>query len=286
MNGLDFSKLTVKDIELVTAVTGKAGTVLPLTDPTNFRLRMPRKQHGLVLVQQGRGRYVFQNQLVLETHPGTLLYLPKGWKYYVETLEASEVICVNFSVLEDVSPEPWVYPPKNFARWTELFETLLRLWRYPAPGSSARCKAVLYDMLASIEEERQTSYLPRDKRERIENAILKLEEEFRKGNHVDIPYLAAQCNMSQTYFRRLFHRLYGVPPKQYILSARLRWAKTMLKTTEEPITEIAKSCGFDSVYYFSRAFRIHEGTSPSEYRNQHGETGENENGNNSYANGR
>lgn len=278
MNGLDFSKLTVTDIELVTSVKGRAGTVLPLADPTNFRLRLPRKQHGLVLIQKGKGRYVFQNQLVLDTKPETLLYLPRGWKYYVETLEASEVVCVNFSVLEDVSPEPWVYQPKNYARWAELFETLLRLWRYPAPGYQARCKAVLYEMLASIEEEQQAKYLPRDKRERIENAILKLEEEFRKGNHVDIPYLAEQCGMSQTYFRRLFHNLYGVSPKQYILSARLRWAKTMLRSTEDSITEIAKSCGFENVYYFSRAFRIHEGVSPSEYRNHHSQIGETENG--------
>lgn len=274
MNGLDFSKLTVTDIALVTSVKGKAGTVLPLTDPTNFRIRLPRNQHGLVLVQKGRSRYVFHNQLVLETTPGTLLYLPKGWKYYVETLEASEVICVNFSVLENVCPEPWVYQPKNFPRWVELFENLLRLWRYPASGYQARCKSVLYDMLASIEEEQQTKYLPKDKRERIERAILKLEEEFTKGNHVDIPYLAEQCGMSQTYFRRLFHNLYGISPKQYILSARLRWAKTMLKNTEESVTEIAKSCGFDSVYYFSRAFRIHEGVSPTEYRNHHSQIGE------------
>ena len=112
--------------------------------------------------------------------------------------------------------------------------------------------------------------------ERIKNAILKMEEESRKGNNVDIPWLAEQCNMSQTYFRRLFHDLYGVSPKQYILSVRLRWAKTMLKSTGDSVTEIAKSCGFDNVYYFSRAFRIHEGVSPSEYRKHHSEMGERE----------
>ena len=115
-------------------------------------------------------------------------------------------------------------------------------------------------------------------KEKMEEAILKMEAEFRKGNNVDIPFLAEQCNMSQTYFRRLFHGLYGVSPKQYILSARLRWAKTMLKSTEDSVTEIAKNCGFDNVYYFSRAFHIHEGISPSQYRNQHREIGEKKNG--------
>ena len=132
-------------------------------------------------------------------------------------------------------------------------------------------------MLATLEEE-QASYLPKDKKERIENAIQKMEEEFRKGNNVDIPFLAEQCDMSQTYFRRLFHSLYGVSPKQYILSARMRWAKTMLKSTDDSVTEIAKNCGFENVYYFSRAFRNHQGISPTEYRNNHKESEEGQNG--------
>ena len=124
MNDLDFSKLTVQKIELVTGVKGEAGTVLPLHEPRNFAVRMPRKQHGFVLVQKGKGRYVFHDQRVVETRPGTILYLPRGWKYYVETLEESQVICVNFSLFEDVTPEPWLYEPKHYARWEEKFETL------------------------------------------------------------------------------------------------------------------------------------------------------------------
>lgn len=278
MVDLDFSALTVKNIDLVVSVKGKAGGVMPLPDPAGNRFCLPRGQHGLVLMQKGKARYVFHNQLVLETQPGTLLYLPKGWKYYVQTMEETQCICVNFQIFEDINVQPWTYQPNNYIHWEKLYESILRVWRYPAPGYQARCRAALYDILASIQEEQQAKYLPRDKRERIDSAITKMEEEFRKGNKVDIPYLAQQCNMSQTYFRRLFHNLYGVSPKQYILSARLRWAKTMLKSTEDAITEIAKNCGFDSVYYFSRAFRAHEGVSPSEYRNRHREIGENTNG--------
>lgn len=278
MKDLDFSKLTIQKIELVTSVKGVAGAIQPLHDPKNFSVRLPRKQHGFVLIQKGTGRYVFHDQRVLETKPGMLLYLPRGWKYYVETLEDSEVICVNFSLFEDVTPEPWAYAPKHYARWEEKFESLLRTWRYPAPGYRAKCRSIVYDMLATIEEDQQAKYLPKDKKERIENAILKMEEEFRKGNNVDIPFLAEQCDMSQTYFRRLFHSLYGVSPKQYVLSARMRWAKNMLKGTEDSISEIAKNCGFDNVYYFSRAFRNHQGISPTEYRNNHKESEEGQNG--------
>ena len=278
MNGLDFSKLTVKDIELVISVKGKAGGVVPHAEASGFRFCLPRKDHGLVLIQKGKSRYVFENGAVLETSRGALVYLPRGEGYYVETLEDVECICVNFSVFENISGAPMIYYPKNYSRWEELYETLLRVWRYPAPGYAARCKSLLYDMLASIEEERQAKYLSKDKKQIIENAIFYMEEEFRQGNNVDIPRLAAQCNMSSTYFRRLFRGIYGVSPKQYILSVRMRWARTMLKSTENSITKIAENCGFDNVYYFSRAFRIHEGISPSEYRNQYKEIEEKRNG--------
>ena len=190
MNELDFSKLTVREIVLVVAVKGTANTIMPTNDPKNFQVRQPRKQHGLVLILKGKSRYTFQNQMSIETVPGTILYLPKGWKYYVEAMEDTECVCVNFSLLEDVSPEPWIYRPKNFTQWEEMFDRLLRLWKYPALGYKARCKAVLYEMLATIEEDQQIKYLPKDKKERIENAILRMEEEFQKGNNVDIPFLA------------------------------------------------------------------------------------------------
>ena len=278
MNGLDFSKLTVEDIELVISVKGKGGAIEPHVEGSGYRFCLARKNHGLVLIQKGKSRYVFENGAVLETSRGALVYLPRGEGYYVETLEDVECICVNFSVFENISGAPMIYYPKNYSRWEELYETLLRFWRYPAPGYAARCKSLLYDMLASIEEERQAKYISKDKKKIIENAIFYMEEEFRRGNNVDIPRLAAQCNMSSTYFRRLFHGIYGVSPKQYILSARMRWARTMLKSTENSITKIAENCGFDNVYYFSRAFRIHEGISPSEYRNQYKEIEEKRNG--------
>ena len=157
MNGLDFSKLTVKDIGLVIFVSAKGRTdsVVPTAEPLSHSFCLPRKQHGLVLVQKGISRYVFENGFVLEAPPETLVYLPQGQRYYAEILEPGECICVNFSVFENISCMPWIYKPKNCSRWEGLFENLLRLWRYPKLGYKARCKSVLYDMLASVEEEQQ-----------------------------------------------------------------------------------------------------------------------------------
>lgn len=55
----------------------------------------------------------------------------------------------------------------------------------------------------------------------------------------------------------------------FIVTERMKKARFMLSNTTHSISEIAARCGYDSIYYFSSAFRKVHGLSPSEYRNQH-----------------
>ena len=54
----------------------------------------------------------------------------------------------------------------------------------------------------------------------------------------------------------------------YITAERMKRAKFMLSNTTHTIRDIAAACGFDSVYYFSSAFRKYNGLSPTDYRKQ------------------
>ena len=151
------------------------------------------------------------------------------------------------------------------------FMDVSNAWTGKNPLHQVKCNylttEIIYKMILSEMPYHKVPHI-----KKLEKARKMIQYNFRSD--ISVEDLAASIDLSVSYFRRLFHNLYGVSPKQYILSARLRWAKTMLKTTEDSITEIAKNCGFDNVYYFSRAFRIHEGVSPSEYRNHHREVGE------------
>ncbi|MDD6214674.1 MAG: AraC family transcriptional regulator [Firmicutes bacterium] len=46
-------------------------------------------------------------------------------------------------------------------------------------------------------------------------------------------------------------------------------AAVMLDESEKSITEVAKACGYDDVYYFSRIFKKKTGFSPARFRNLH-----------------
>lgn len=77
--------------------------------------------------------------------------------------------------------------------------------------------------------------------------------------------MAEHSGYSVSRFCALYKDYFGVSPKQELLSARLSAACQLLKYTNSSISDIAESCGFQSVGYFSRYFKQEMGMSPREY---------------------
>lgn len=72
--------------------------------------------------------------------------------------------------------------------------------------------------------------------------------------------------MTPDSFYRMFRRLLGYAPKDFIISEKLRIAREMLALGELPIGEISKMLGYDNQLYFSALFRKKYGICPTEYR--------------------
>jgi len=78
--------------------------------------------------------------------------------------------------------------------------------------------------------------------------------------------LAALSNRSLATFKRDFQRHYGVSPRQWINRRRLEHAQLLLRQTAQKISDIALSCGFESVSHFIRIFRKEYGATPQSLR--------------------
>jgi AraC-like DNA-binding protein len=81
---------------------------------------------------------------------------------------------------------------------------------------------------------------------------------------IDCKEVAKLCGMSAFRFSRLFKEKYGIAFRDYVVRFRLRTAYKLLLEKGMSVTEAAYSTGFNDISYFSRTFKQHFETPPSE----------------------
>jgi AraC-like DNA-binding protein len=78
--------------------------------------------------------------------------------------------------------------------------------------------------------------------------------------------LAAASYLSPFHFARLFKKLTGSTPHNYLAGIRASRAQLLLADTELSVTEIGAQVGYLSASHFTKAFRFATGTTPREFR--------------------
>jgi PAS domain S-box-containing protein len=78
--------------------------------------------------------------------------------------------------------------------------------------------------------------------------------------------LAEVAGLPLRQFERLIRRTFGLPTKQYITQVRVTAAGELLKSTQQPLAEIATRCGWYDQSAFSKQFTKIVGVTPGEYR--------------------
>ena len=101
-------------------------------------------------------------------------------------------------------------------------------------------------------------------RDRVAGALRVLETSFVQSH--TLAELAQIAGLSRYHFLRMFKRVMGLTPHQWILRARLRDAAQRLVASRALVTDIALEVGFEDLSNFVRSFRAEFGVSPSRYR--------------------
>lgn len=83
---------------------------------------------------------------------------------------------------------------------------------------------------------------------------------------IDLETAARAAGLSPFHFLRLFAKVLGVTPHQYLVRARLRRAARLLPDASRSITDIAFAVGFGDLSNFVRTFRRAAGVSPRAFR--------------------
>jgi AraC family transcriptional regulator len=90
--------------------------------------------------------------------------------------------------------------------------------------------------------------------------------EQRLPNRISGEQLAGQIGVSIGQLFRAFKASVGIPPLQYVTSRRLELACSLLRTSRDPLSQIALTAGFCDQSHLCRVFRRAVGVTPSAWR--------------------
>lgn len=82
---------------------------------------------------------------------------------------------------------------------------------------------------------------------------------------IELDSIAAAAFMSRFHYIRIFQKVYGLTPRQYLKDLRINKAKELIKQGM-PVTQVCFEVGYDSLPTFSSAFKRGTGNSPKAYQ--------------------
>lgn len=78
--------------------------------------------------------------------------------------------------------------------------------------------------------------------------------------------MAKLANMSRSAFYNIYKQLFGLSPKQDLISCRIQHAKFMLIQGEYTVEQISDYCGYTNPFHFIRQFKAQTGITPGKYQ--------------------
>ena len=97
---------------------------------------------------------------------------------------------------------------------------------------------------------------------KIESVINYKAENYTQD--LSLKELADYARISPSYFGNIFKKVTGKSAIDYLIEMRINKAKTLL-LDGFTVSETSRRTGFNDIFYFSRAFKRHEGISPRQY---------------------
>lgn len=232
---------------------------------------------NLVLITDGEGLFTCEGESA-EVTKGDLAFFPQGVARTMKaTGETLEFYSFNFRyrLLFEHALDWWLENPRLpldfvthiddralFRRLELLFDRILRYYTSMQYDASFYMRyyatEILYLLMSGDTKEAGYS-----ERNMVEKSILYMSEHFTEK--ITLKSLADISGKSVSYYGKTFKKLYGTTPIEYLVSMRIAYAKRLLENGSS-VTEAAEMCGFSDLYYFSKAFKVKEGISPSEYK--------------------
>lgn len=98
----------------------------------------------------------------------------------------------------------------------------------------------------------------------IQTVIQFIEKNY--SNAITVDDMVEHIHVSKYHFIRRFRHMMGITPYSYLTNYRINMSKTLLRSTDKTVSEIAELCGFPDTSNFIAQFKKHTGQRPLQYR--------------------
>ena len=98
----------------------------------------------------------------------------------------------------------------------------------------------------------------------IRQIVREIDKNFKSG--LPLSYFEEFTHRSRYHILKEFKKYIGVTIHEYIITARISYAKELLKYSDLPVSEIAFEAGMNNVTHFINLFKAREGATPLAYR--------------------
>lgn len=188
-------------------------------------------------------------QFTADVLPAKVTRLPEFGK--IVSLLRSSSGGLSIPRCEDLKPQFLaVHEAKGICRLTNLLELLDTL------GNRLNTSSIISEIkIADDTDQRQT---------RVEMCVQFIKRHYKE--EITLPRLSNAIGMNEAALCRCFKKGKGVTVMQYLARIRMENVQLLLRNTDMDVSEIAYSCGFDTVSQFNRQFKQLTGMSPTEYR--------------------
>lgn len=153
---------------------------------------------------------------------------------------------------------------RTFLSLLEHTDTILAGMETPGLHAAAALSLEIYAMLTALIACGERSGVTDAQLTAVTEAAAYIRAHFTEP--LSVSDLAARCYLSRPYFSKLFTRLVGTSPHEYLLLCRMSEAGRLLAETTLPIADVGEAAGFPDASVFTRIFSRYHGMPPSQYR--------------------
>ncbi len=216
----------------------------------------------------GSVRYFYHGKTFV-SYAGDVLFFPKGIDFRTEMIIPGEYVLIYFRCPKDLGSEILHYPGNGRRDLSKLFMSAASLWSVSDEAAFFLCQSKLYEIIGRLAEDAKISVLPLSERKIIAAPV-----EYMKAHLYDadfsLTHMYELSGVSDTHFRKVFSKMYGMPPKRYVLTSRISHAANLLISDPTlQVQEVAEAVGYTDVFHFSKVFKKEIGMSPKTYCQQY-----------------